>query len=108
MVRKCCSSWSSYEVPPASDKLRRVVGTSEALPVEVPSISEDEVSGVSGIRRSAEKCPSSMPGVSVPGSDCDGGLAVKAIVCPVVKSRCFCSSSEVIPPMNPSMSNSEG
>lgn len=108
MVRKCCSSWSSYEVLPASDKLRRVVDTSEPLPIEVLSIGADGVSGVSGVRRSAEKFPSSTPGVSVVGTDCDAGLAVKVIGSPVVKSRCFCSSSEVIPPINPSISNSDG
>lgn len=106
IVRKCCSNWSSYEVPPASDKLPRVVGTS-ALSIEVLSTSEGEVSGVNGIRRSAEKYPSSMPGMSVAGSDRNAGLAVKAIESPVVKSRCFCSRSEVTPPINPSMSNSE-
>lgn len=99
IARKCCSSWSSYEALPVSDKLPRVAGTSEALPTEVPSTIGGELSGVSGIRRS---------GVSVAGSDCDPGLAVKVIGSPVVKSRCFCSSSEVIPPMNPSMSNPEG
>lgn len=108
IVRKCCNSWSSYEVPPASDKLRHVVEPSEPLPVEVLSIDADGVSGVSGARRSAEKFPSSTPGVSVAGSDCDAGLAVKVIRDPVVKSRCFCSSSEVIPPINPSISNSDG
>lgn len=66
-------------------------------------MSEEGASGLSGVRLSKLVSSSTIPA----GSDCDAGLAVNVAARPVVKSKCFCSNSEVIPPINPSMSNSE-